>query len=414
MTPSERRELSETLNRLRDRKDLQLDIWAELVGGAIRKACPPESKIWTRLKELESDQRPNEKAYGDLLTAAQKILDLTPTESPDPALEREIRVILKDKFYKLLPFRALIAVTGLLLISSLGGTVYYGTQVKGFLRITEEAVKEIEGILGKAYIDIKTEIEEHLKVIESDIQKAKVTALATIQKETGDKEKGTGALGAIYAQKETSLAAIRNVMGEQEKGTGALGTIRIKKEDAIRTIKETIGNKDQPGTALWEIDEEKRRVLKEIDDALNGNANGGGALGDIEESGNAAISNLAHKQQEIAQQMDRLLADAPARVTNLETTISELEKKIHQSYLQLARLSDNVTEFITVADKVQEAHRILKDGLEDVEPRKVVSLLNVSTAVLTVMSILSPLAFLLACIAIWKLWSAGRKRRGPI
>lgn len=386
MTPSERRELSETLNRLRDRKDLQLDIWAELVGGAIRKACPPESKIWTRLKELESDEEPNEKAYGDLLTAAQKILDLTPTESPDPALEREIRVILKDKFYKLLPFRALIAVTGLLFLSSLGGTVYYGTQIKGFLRITEEAVEEIEGILGKAYIDIKTEIEERLKVIESDIQKAKVTALATIQKETGDKE----------------------------KGTGALGTIRIKKEDAIRTIKETIGNKDQPGTALWEIDEEKRRVLKEIDDALNGNANGGGALGDIEESGNAAISNLAHKQQEIAQQMDRLLADAPARVTNLETTISELEKKIHQSYLQLARLSDNVTEFITVADKVQEAHRILKDGLEDVEPRKVVSLLNVSTAVLTVMSILSPLAFLLACIAIWKLWSAGRKRRGPI
>jgi predicted nucleic acid-binding Zn-ribbon protein len=354
------------------------------------------------LKELESDEEPNEMAYGDLLTTAQKILYLTPTESPDPALEREIRAIFNDQFFKSPQVKALIAGTVLLVLGYLGGTVIYGIQVKGFLSFKEEAVERMEGILGTVYIDTMTEMEERLKAIESVIQKAKVTALTMIQKATGDQEKRTGALGAIYAQKETSLAAIRNVMGDQEKGTGALGTIRIEKEDAIRTIKETIGNKDQPGTALWEIDEEKRKVIKEIDDALNGNANGGGALGDIEESGNAAISSLAHKHQEIAQQMDRLLADAPARVTNLETTISELEKKIHQSYLQLARVSDNVTEFIPVADKVQEAHRILKDGLEGVEPRKVVSLLNVSTAVLTVMSILSLLAFLLACVAIWK------------
>jgi len=333
-------------------------------------------------------------------------------------------VILKDKFFNSLPFRALIAITGLLLFTFLGGTLFYGTQVKGFLRTKEEAVEKIKGMLGTVYIDTKTEMEQRLKAIESDIQKAKgdgekrtgalgairaekETALATIQKATGDKERGTGVLGAIYAEKETSIAAIHNVMGDQEKGTGALGTIRIKKEDTIKTIKETIGNKDQPGTALWEIDEEKRRVLKEIDDVLNGNTNEGGALGDIDKSRNAAISKLAHKQQEIVKQMDRLLADAPARVMNLETTISELEKKIHQSYLQLARVSDNVTEFIPVANKVQVAHRILKDGMESIEPQKVVSLLKVSTAVLTVMSILSLLAFLLACVAIWKSWSTG-------
>jgi hypothetical protein len=95
MEPSERKKLSKFLDWLWA-NDLPLDIWADLVGGAIRKACPQESKILTKLGKLESSEKINKEEYLELLTHAKAILEHKPTESPDPALEREIMVILKD------------------------------------------------------------------------------------------------------------------------------------------------------------------------------------------------------------------------------------------------------------------------------------------------------------------------------
>jgi hypothetical protein len=325
------------------------------------------------LKDLDSEKEPNEKEYSNLLGKAIRILDFTTTVSPDPALEREILLILKDKFFRSRSFRILIALTALLALFSFGGTVLYGTKVKGFLKTTEDATKKIkeieegatkvvEGMVGGAYLDTKKKIEERVTTIVSNIETAaledieviqneKEIAISEIQAAKGkvNKKERTGALGVIQNEKDIAISEIQAAKGKVNKKerTGTLGVIQNEKEIAIRMINQTIGNKDIPDSALGEIEDEKERALQKIDDALSE---------------------------------------------------PELELKINQ----LNMVYDNAVDFIPVANKIQKAHEILKDGLEGVKPRYVFSLLNISTVVLIVMFILSLFALGLAGAAFLK------------
>lgn len=331
MTASERRKLMLTLESLHDRGDLPLDVWSQLVEAVIRKACPPESKIHATLSELEGDW-PSEgppvdeltRRYQELLKTAQNILEVTPLVSPDEALEREVLGILKEKFFTSWPFKMLGVFASILILLYLGGTVFFGSEIIGFSKTKDEAVKRVEQIVKLVYTEANKETQRELQT-----------------------------------QKEDAIKSIKAALGDKKKKTGALGAIRTETEGAITTITNVLGPKNEKGTVLWRIQDKKRIALETIDGL-------------------------------IAQK--------------------DLEGKVNRLADRVAELSTKINSF--PASQIEKAHKILSEKFDGVQPATVVSLLNVSSWTLALISILSFGSFGIACIALWKAWKPRPQDQG--
>jgi len=194
----------------------------------IRSACPADSKLVTRLKEIEEGvSKPKfvelphqvdqdaalESEYRQLMREAAIYLQYIPVETPDESLEREVQYILKDTFFQSRYFRSITAVVAIMFLLVAGGTIFYGSEIRGFAQATNEAMQELQKIgenaredaeskIAQAYLDTTQKLQGQLDTYERELDEG----IKKFKDEVGDPNKRTGALGEIATQKTTLSA----------------------------------------------------------------------------------------------------------------------------------------------------------------------------------------------------------------
>src|SRR5262245_35734655 len=146
MNFTQRWRLKRMLKNLKQRGEVPLYVWSDLVEEAIRLACSAESEISQRVKGLRPKEEPTEEdpkdprinAYPRYLDVAQRMLPLHSVLSPgetagDPTLEQEVLAIVNNKLLDTPVARVIKWSLPIFIAVVFGGTLYAGFQVTGFI-----------------------------------------------------------------------------------------------------------------------------------------------------------------------------------------------------------------------------------------------------------------------------------------
>ena len=93
MTLLRQQRLHNALEKLKSRNDFSEDQWIDLVAEGIRTACSSKSTLYKQVVTLRGTSETKvtdatEKECIKLLTTAQTMLEITPSQLPDTELER--------------------------------------------------------------------------------------------------------------------------------------------------------------------------------------------------------------------------------------------------------------------------------------------------------------------------------------
>jgi hypothetical protein len=297
------------LEKLKRRKAFPENQWVNLVGEAIRIACTSESRFYQAVSDLinkesgEKVTKENEKKYIELLSAAQNMLKIAPREHPDTELEQEIRTIFSDHYFSSWPFKVNVLLLAVFLLSLVGGTVFFGSEIRGFIDQKDDSLRNLQSAENLALVEIS-----------SIAKDARQEALNELRKEIATEE--------IAAQKQAALKAINKALrGDDEQG-GALSEIKNKKDGALADIDIALNGKDGQGgalaairnatgekvlsnTALGKIEAEKKNAILRINQAL-GEPEKVGALAEIDKIKTEAIEDLLKKKKRIVESWEAL------------------------------------------------------------------------------------------------------------
>jgi hypothetical protein len=256
MNSTQRRQLQERLTDLEKRRDMPLNLWSELVEGAIRDACPPESQIHAQLRSLRPEAEPTEpnavdkdrrhSEYPPLLRAARRILDARPfvppaEPTPDPTLEQQVLAIINNKLLDTPVARLLKWIAPLAVVVIFGGTLYAGWQVTGFY----------------------TSVRNEMRGLADDVNKASAKAINEIEAARGDSKRG--ALKAIADEERSAVQSIHKAAGDEK--SGAISNVLKARTDAVERIEKIVGSEQTRDTTLFLIAEKRNASIKSIDQA---------------------------------------------------------------------------------------------------------------------------------------------------